>query len=317
MINEFDITIGNPELKPLFLIIPLIIILHFYFIYHSKRRSLKFGNFSAMKRVETNTKHSKNFTILFFVILISTSLILAVMDINLWYKGEVSNSEYYMLLDSGASMNARDIYPDRYTVAKKITSDIVKNIETEKIGFISFSGTITKSVLSTNDKSKILNAIDASKIENTGTDMGLAIISAIQGLSFSNSTKTIILISDGHSTVGIPVNDAILKAKEEQVKIITIGIGTKEGGEFLNVPEMDGVISRIDEENLYTIAQETNSNYILLNETYNLNEVINKIVEEKKSMKIKYPLKDKLIYLAIAMIFLIFILENTRFRVFP
>ena len=317
MITEFDITIGNPQYKILFLLLPLIFILHFYFIYHVKRRALKFGNFSAMQRVHTNTIISKNLTSLFFVMLLTAALIISLLDISLWVSGDSANSDYYILLDSGASMNARDLYPDRFIVAKQLSSDLVKKIPESKMGFISFAGTIIKSEDLTDEKSNILNSIQDSEIENTGTDIGLAIVSAIQGFSTTNSSKSIILVSDGHDTVGIPLKDALVKAKEEHIKIITLGVGTKEGGKFLNVPESEGAISRLDEESLYTLSKETNSQYININQDYDLNMIIAKIGEDKKSGFIEYEMGEKFLLIALVLLFFIWLLDNTRFRIFP
>jgi len=317
MMTSFDITVGNPQFKILFILLPVIFILHFYFIYHVKRRALKFGNFSAMKRVHTNTTISMNLTTLFFILLITALLVLSLMDLSVWVAGDVANSDYYLLLDAGASMNARDVYPDRFGVAKKVSSELVKRIGESKSGFISFAGTIINNEPLTFDKSILLNAIEDAKIENTGTDMGLAIVSAIQGFGQSNSSKTIILISDGHDTVGTPLKDALVLAKEKHIKIITLGVGTKEGGKFLEVPESTGVISRLDEDTLYTLSKETNSVYININQDYNINSVMDKISEEKKSGVIEYRLWDKLVLAALGILFFIWLLDNTRFRVFP
>jgi hypothetical protein len=317
MITNFEITMGNPQFKILFLILPLIFILHFYFIYHVKRRALKFGNFSAMKRVHTNTIISMNLTTLFFVLLMAAALILSVLDISIWVSGDVANSDYYVLLDSGASMNARDIYPDRFGVAKQMSSELVKRTVESKIGFISFAGTIIKNEPLTDDKSKILNSIEDAKIENTGTDMGLAIVSAIQGFGASNNSKTIILVSDGHDTVGTPLKDALVMAKEKHIKIIAFGIGTKEGGEFLEVPDSEGVISRLDEEALYTLSKETNSVYTNIKQDYDINAVMETIVKDRKSGVIEYRVWDKLVLFALGILFFIWILDNTRFRIFP
>lgn len=318
MITEFDITIGNPEYYVLFLLLPIIFLLHFYFIYHVKRRALKFGNFSAMQRVHTNTVISKNYTSLFFVLLLVTTLILTLLDITIWYTAEVSGSDYYILLDSGASMNARDLYPDRYEVAKKLTAEVVNNLKQEKVGYISFAGTIMKSEPLTDNTPKLLNSIEDSEIENSGTDIGLAIVSAIQGFSDSNNSKTIILVSDGHSTVGTPLKDALVNAKEKHIKIITLGVGTKEGGKFLNIPETEGVISRIDEATLETLSKETNSVYLnIKSENYNINEIMSKISDDKKTGVIEYRIWDKLILCSLGLLFFIWLLDNTRFRIFP
>lgn len=317
MVADFEIVIGNPQYNILFIIIPIIFILHFYFLYNVKRRGLKFGNFSAMKRVYANTIISKNFTTLFFILLIISLLITSLLDISLWYQGEVSNSDYYILLDSGASMNARDLSPDRYTIAKRVSSDLINNIKNSNIGFISFSGTILQNELLTKDKSILLNAIQDSKIENSGTDIGLAIVSASQGFSNSNYSKTIILLSDGQETVGGSLQSAITKAKEKHIKIMTFGIGTKEGGNFLNVIDNIGIITKLDEESLMKISNQTDSIYFNIKQDYNITHILNKINEEKTLGYIEFKLKNTLTLVVLVLLLMYWLLDNTRFRIFP
>ena len=258
---DFNITIGNQNMGFLILIIPIMFIIHFYFLRHSKLRAQKFGNFEAMKRVSQKRILSKNLTPLFFIMIIMSLLVLSLMDITVWIKGDVVSSDYFVVMDSGASMNARDVIPDRFALAKQTAKDVIKNIEGGKIGFIVFGGVIQNSVELTFDKSRIYDVIDNAKIKNTGTDIGLALSSATEGLNPSNNTKTIILISDGHDTVGLPIIKALTRVKEKHIKIFTVGIGTTQGGNFLNIPESEDIISKLNEENLIMLANSTQSIY--------------------------------------------------------
>ncbi len=317
MITEFDITFRNPQFEILFLIIPLIFFLHFYFIIHVKRRALKFGNFNAMKRVYTDTTITKNLTTLFFILLLTSLLIVSLIDPSVWYKAPVTNSDYYIVLDSGASMNARDMDPDRFMAAKKTSTEIVNNIKNSKIGFISFSGTILQNEPLTDDKSLVLNAIQDSKIENTGTDIGLALVSAIQGFTVFNSSKTIILLSDGQETAGTSLSNAITQSKEKHIKIITIGVGTKEGGKFLDVPDAQGVLSHLDEESLMAISKATESTYLNLKKDYNITTFMAKLNEDNKAGYVEYNMRNSTLLAILVVLFIFWLLDNTRFRIFP
>lgn len=318
MINDFDITIGNPQYKVLFIILPLIFMLHFYFLNHAKRRALKFGNFSAMKRVETNTRISKNLTTLFFSIFLSFILILSILDITLWYESDVTDSNYYILLDSGASMNARDLYPDRYTIAKKVSEDVANGLINSRIGFLSFSGKMSRNVHPTIDKSIVLNAIHDSQIENSGTDMGLALLSSGEILNGLEKAGTIILVSDGHATVGVSLNDAIISLKEKHIKVIAIGVGTEAGGAFLDIPDIESVVSKLDKDNLVFVSKETNGVYIQISdEDYDVGMLIDKIISEKKRGMVAHNITNLLLLSSLTLLLFSWTLENTRFRIFP
>lgn len=317
MISDFNIIFGNKHMSIFFIIIPIIIFLHFYFLKHVKKRALKFGNFSAMKRVESNLIITKNLTNLFFSLIIFTLLILTLMDITIWYFSDIPESDYFLLLDSGASMNARDVYPDRFSLGKDISKDIINSLENCKIGFISFGGSIIEKQSLTRDKSKLIDTIQDSRISNFGTDIGLAISAAIEGLSISNKSKTIILISDGHDTVGMPLADALKRAIDEHIKIFTIGIGTKEGGTFLEVPGTKGIISKINIDNLITLSNQTNSLYINIYENDKIDYIMENINTESKKGYVPYKLNEPLLIIIIITLFFNWLLNNTRFRIFP
>lgn len=317
MIPEFQISVENNNYAFFFIIIPLIMLLHFYFLRHAKKRALKFGNFAAMKRVSGTRIISKNFTSLFFVAIIMSLAILSLMGISLWHIGDISESDYFILLDSGASMNARDVEPDRHAVAKDISTDLVKTINGAQIGFLSFGGTIDKRNSLTDKKNEIYQNIDDSKITNTGTDISLAIISAIEGLSISNKTKSIILISDGHDTVGIPLSDAIKRAQQEHIKIYAIGVGTAQGGKFVNTPDAQDLISKIDENNLKLISNSTSGSYENIGQDYNISNIIDSLSYETKKGFIETKMNNIFLIIILVLVFLNWILDNTRFRIFP
>ncbi|MBR9690933.1 VWA domain-containing protein [Candidatus Woesearchaeota archaeon] len=318
MAANFEMTVGNPYMALLFLVILLIIFLHFIFLFHSKRRALIFGNFSAMKRVTSGKRViSKNFTPLFFIVVAMSLMILSLMDLSLWTLSDISNSDYYILLDSGASMNARDLFPDRHTVAKEISKDIVSNIEGAELGFISFGGEIIKSSPLTRDKSALFTLIDETEISNTGTDIGLAIVSAIEGLKISNKTKIIILLSDGHDTVGIPLSSALKKAVEEHVKIFTVGVGTTAGGSFLSVPKAKGLISKLNSDELMLLSNRTASKYINVDDENRVSNIVEIVKGDSKKGFKEVKLSSIFVTAAFVIIFFNWLLSNTRFRVFP
>ncbi len=317
-LETLNITIGNKQMISLILLIPIILFLHFYFLRHSKRRALKFSNFEAMKRVEgSGHRLTRYFTPLFFTIIITLLLIATALDITVWRMEEVSKTDYYILLDSGASMTARDIYPDRQDLAKKTAKNIIDRLNNSEVGFISFSGFIDQNIMLTNDKNILKNAVDDSKISNTGTDIGIAIISAINGLSVSNKSKMIILISDGHNTAGIPLSYAIKNAQEQHINIMTLGIGTLEGGSFLEVPNSPQLISKLDESNLRLISNATESVYFKISSIQEMEEVFSKIDISKQKGYVSYSLTLPFVLAALIMFFFSWILESTRFRIFP
>ncbi|MBR9676841.1 VWA domain-containing protein [Candidatus Woesearchaeota archaeon] len=317
MALEFNITFGNKQFLIFFALIPLIVFLHFYFLRHSKKRALKFGNFNAMRRVQGHNIVSKNLTPLFFLLIIVTLLIFALSQATFWFKTSVSSTDYMILLDSGASMNARDLTPDRYTIAKQIAVDLVTDLQGSKIGFLSFGGTMLEHSAPTTDKTKLLNLIENAKISNTGTDLGQALIFGAEQFRDSNNSRVIILLSDGHDTVGIPLATGLNVAQEEHVKIFSVGIGSVEGGNFLNVPESQGLISKLNEKNLQTLSNATQSQYININSVETMGLATSMLRVDVQEGYVRYETTATLLILVITIIFFEWVLHNTRFRIFP
>ncbi len=112
--------------------------------------------------------------------------------------------------------------------------------------------------------------IDPSLVSVQGTDIAQAI--SLASLSFSasegeNRSRAVILITDGEGHDGDAVA-AARRAREQGIRIYTIGIGTPEGapirigGDFVRDENGDMVVSKLDEQTLETIARETDGLYV-------------------------------------------------------
>ena len=161
-------------------LIPILIILHYYFFEHNKKKAMRFSNFSAMKRVTGTHLITKNTTQLVLRLLVIMLFIVSSSQPIAWYETDVAQNDYVIAIDASASMVSQDVLPNRLDVAKQAANLFVKNIkENTNFAIVSFSGTtFIKSAL-TNDKSIITKSIDNIDIElSGGTDIGSALITA-------------------------------------------------------------------------------------------------------------------------------------------
>jgi Ca-activated chloride channel family protein len=123
-----------------------------------------------------------------------------------------------------------------------------------------------------------------------GTDVGKALELAM--LSFSSQSersRVIVLITDGENHEDDAVEAARI-AKEQGIRIYTIGIGTPEGapiqinGEFVKDENDEMVVSKLGEQMLEQIASITEGAYVrATKQSIGLEDIVKSINEMEKS----------------------------------
>jgi Ca-activated chloride channel family protein len=144
-----------------------------------------------------------------------------------------TSMDIYVLMDTSKSMLVTDINPDRITVAKKITENLLDNLSGDRIGFIPFASAAYIQMPLTDDYQlarMFIDAMDTDMISGGGTNLAAAIKLANDSFERTSSADRVILIlSDGEEHDGSSI-DALKKITDERVKIFTVGIGTEKGG---------------------------------------------------------------------------------------
>ena len=141
--------------------------------------------------------------------------------------------DIYVLMDTSKSMLVSDIMPDRITVSKKITENLIAGLEGDRIGFIPFASSAYIQMPLTDDYQlarMFLNAADTDMISGGGTNLAAAIRLASDSFARSaGADRVILILSDGEENDGNgkKILDGI---DDKQIKIYTIGIGTEKGG---------------------------------------------------------------------------------------
>ena len=196
-------------------------------------------------------------------------------------------------MDLSKSMLARDIEPDRLTRAKQLVARLIDKMQNDRVALVVFAGRAYLQVPLTIDYSAMkmmLQSVKPELIPTQGTVIGDAIDLSIQSFSQKERTyKSLIIISDG---VGHDDNaEAMAKEAAGQGVIIhTVGIGSPQGTTLYD-PEtksvkMDengqAVVSKLNEEELKTIARAGNGSYTLLRNT---DDAADKLIENIESME--------------------------------
>jgi Ca-activated chloride channel family protein len=178
-------------------------------------------------------------------------------------------------LDVSKSMLATDISPSRLERAKQFVNKLINEMPDDRIALVLFAGKAYLQMPLTVDHNAaqmFISTATPDAVPQQGTVISDALkMSADVFNSTDKKYKTVILISDGEDHD----EDAVTTAKsmaEQGIMINTIGIGSPGGAEIIEPAtgqakkdeEGNTVISKLNEEELKTIAGSANGIYVHL-----------------------------------------------------
>lgn len=174
-------------------------------------------------------------------------------------------------LDVSRSMLARDVHPNRLERAKTDIMDLVRELRGDRAGLMAFRRKAVLLCPLTTDYAYLRQALDAVSIDSAPrgqTDIGTAIETALDSFdSDTGSHKAIVLVSDGEDLSG-RAGEMAAKAAERGIPIFTVGLGSTRGapvpGEKEGTLKHEGkeVLTRLENETLYKIAEATRGAYV-------------------------------------------------------
>lgn len=329
-----NIEFSSPYWLLLLAIIPLMLL----YKYYSKRQEIEPMTFSTLESISGlyswKEKAIKYLPILRYLAL--AALMLAMARPQQTLKEEVVKAEgidIILAMDLSSSMLAKDFDPDRLTVSKEVAAKFVDKRVYDRIGLVVFAGdSFTQTPLTTdhNILKDFLANIECGMLDD-GTAIGMGLATATNRLKGSKSkSKVIILLTDGVNNAGYikPLTAAEI-AKEYDMKIYTIGVGTtgaaltpvnrRNDGKF--VFGMSKV--NIDEKLLSEISKMTGGRYFRATDEAMLNSIYDEIDQlEKTEMEVNVFKRYKDIFriplmLAFGLLLLEFILRQTILRTLP
>jgi Ca-activated chloride channel family protein len=189
-----------------------------------------------------------------------------------WQQMKRQGLDIIVAIDTSRSMLATDVKPNRLERAKLAVLDLVPLLQGDRIGLVPFAGTAFLESPLTMDYAafeRAVRSVEVGIIPRGGTALARAIDTSLAGFEAREGKyEALILITDGEDQEG-DVQAAAERAKEQGVKIFTIGIGTAEGellplegGGFVKDRSGQVVKSRLDEETLKQIALTTGGAYV-------------------------------------------------------
>ena len=188
-----------------------------------------------------------------------------------------------MVIDLSTSMLQRDFVLGGYSVSrlsavKFVASQFIQERANDRIGLVLFGSRAYLQAPITYDKKsveEILLNMEAGMAGNT-TAIGDAVGVALKYLKDvpNKDKKVIILLTDGANNDGyLTMPEAMNLAKQEGVKIYTIGVGSENEFRASFMGIRIGMPDEIDEAGLQKLAEETMGRYFRAKDTQQLQKV--------------------------------------------
>ena len=198
-----------------------------------------------------------------------------------------ANVHVVLSVDTSRSMLAEDVRPNRLEATKAAAVEFVRALpRNARVGLVSFSSYATLLVPPTTDHERVIRAIEALQPE-FATAIGDGLLEAVGALPGRTRPAdptaappapdrrlppgTVVLMSDGQSNRGVSPTEAARIARDQQVKVYTVGVGTAEGT-FLNIGGRP-IWVRLDEETLREMAAITDGTYFHASSAHELRRV--------------------------------------------
>jgi Ca-activated chloride channel family protein len=314
--------------------IPVMLLLYFFVLYWKKRTIRKIGDANLVKEMIKNHSPQK-FALKFVLVLAAFALGAFALANPRSPKGveQVNRNgiDVMIALDVSKSMLAQDVKPNRLERAKQALGKLIDKLSNDRVGIVVFAGRAYLQMPLTGDHGAAkmyLGSASTDVVPTQGTVISDALKMCYASFNAKEKKyKAVILISDGEDH-----DEGALKTAAEMAEngiiINTVGIGSPQGStiidELTNQEKKDAsgntVVTRLNEEELRSIAEKGNGSYQLFT---NADELVTKLdaqlagmdqrtVTENSLVNYKYYFPYFLILALLFMVVEIFISERKK-----
>jgi Ca-activated chloride channel family protein len=241
------------------LVLPLLLAVGYGFVaVRRSRYALRFTNLAMLGAIAPDQpgwrRHVPAVAFVLGLVVLASAVALPAKEIEV--EREVAT--VILALDTSISMEADDILPSRLEVAQEAATEFVGNVPDEiRLGLITFAETAVAVVSPTTDHNRVADAINRAELR-PGTAIGEALYAALdmvlaeQQIFGVDVPASIVILSDGETTVGRPDQEPAALASEWGISISTVAFGTDAGsilfeGEIVPVPINEDALQNLAE----------------------------------------------------------------------
>jgi len=281
----------NPSYLYLALIIPIVIIINWLYMAWRKKIQRSFSNDKLLDQISPNRSNFKLNLKLILELFIILFLCIALANPKIGTELKSINREgvdIVFAIDVSKSMLAEDIAPNRLVRSKRIISEIINSLSSDRVGIVAYAAQAIPQVPLTTDFASVKNflqIIDTDMLSSQGTSIDSALNLSVNFFDQNSDTnRVLILISDGEDHDDIP--DSLIKLiSENNINLITIGIGQEAGttipikidgtiDSYKKDSNGDVVITKRNSDILLKIASSSRGEYIDGNNTEDALELV-------------------------------------------
>ena len=274
----------NPQYLYLLLVIPLLVSIFLFQMYWKRKKRNEFGDLELVQKLSPEASSFKPVLKFITLTLALVAIIIALVNPKIGTKMETvkrKGIDIVFALDISKSMLAEDIAPNRLEKSKQLISNIISTLGNDRVGIVGYAGSAYPVLPMTTDYSiakMYLQNMNTNMVSSQGTALNDAIRLSETYFDAVDTSKLIILVSDGEDH-GADSQAGSELAKEKGIKIITMGVGTENGGPipikndsgslsgYKKDKNAEVVITKLNTEILENIAKSTNGGYIAGNNT--------------------------------------------------
>ena len=228
---QFD----KPNFLYLTLISPFLMLINF--LYMSWRKKIQ-DSYSDSELLEIISPNRSNFKLNLKLILECIAILFLSIGLANPKIGTELNSinregvDIVFAIDVSKSMLAEDVAPNRLLRSKRIISEIINSLNSDRVGIVAYAAQASPQVPLTTDFASVKNflqIIDTDMLSSQGTSIDSALNLAANFFDQNSETnRVLILLSDGEDHDDIP-ESLINLIIENNINLISIGVGQDNG----------------------------------------------------------------------------------------
>ncbi|UJH66019.1 VWA domain-containing protein [Allomuricauda sp. SCSIO 65647] len=259
----------------------------------------QFADKKLLRRLAPNRSILKSSLKMIFLLAGLFFLIIGLVNPKIGTKLETVKREgvdIVFAVDVSKSMLAEDIAPNRLEKSKRLVSEIINQLASDRIGIIAYAGQAYPQLPITTDygaAKMFLQGMNTNMLSSQGTAINAAIDLASTYYDDAEQTNRVLfVISDGEDHSEGSTLKAVENAVENGIRVFTIGVGKTKGApipikrsgvveSLKKDAEGEVVITKLNESVLAEIAYEGNGEYI---DGTNTDDAVDFIKEELNKM---------------------------------
>lgn len=283
----------------LLLVLPVLAVVFVLLQIWKRSAQKKFASLPLLKKLTpTRSKFKSTLKLIIFLAGLSL-LILGLVNPKIGTKLETVKREgvdIVFAVDVSKSMLAEDIAPNRMEKAKRLVSEIINQLASDRIGIIAYAAQAYPQLPITTDygaAKMFLQGMNTNMLSSQGTAIDQAInLASTFYDDVEQTNRVLFIISDGEDHSDGSASAAVDKAVEEGIKIFTVGVGTEKGGpiplkrngiveSLKKDAQGEVVITKLNQDVLEDIADDGNGEYI---DGSNTENAVNYVKEQLSQM---------------------------------